>query len=242
MGLDSRLDTLRDPVIEVQTGGLSFLVRARSSDEKAIREVVERRGYFRKDFACGSGSWIDLGANIGAFSCLAARMGCHVDAYEPDPSSFLLLTENVKRNGFGTVVRCYQTAVTVSTTNRLPFYVNSARRNYWRNSAIKRWRGGHVTSVNAVHVDSVLPAGVDVDVKMDIEGSEMPVLEALTQKPGKRLVFEWSFDMDPSIPRFAAVIRKLHGWYGTVRYAKFDETLDTWPKSWFPPCKMVWCW
>ena len=56
-----------------------------------------------------------------------------------------------------------------------------------------------------------------------------------------RMVFEWSFDIDASIPRFRAVAAKLLGHYGSVVYGKFDEAQPKWRGEWFPPCRTVWC-
>ncbi len=47
----------------------------------------------------GSGTAIDIGANLGAFACLIASMGCTVHAFEPIPETFCRLKNNVKFNG-----------------------------------------------------------------------------------------------------------------------------------------------
>ena len=43
-------------------------------------------------------TWADLGANVGAFTCLAASLGAKVYAFEPHPENFQLLEQNVKLN------------------------------------------------------------------------------------------------------------------------------------------------
>jgi FkbM family methyltransferase len=40
----------------------------------------------------------DVGANIGAFTLLAAKRGAHVHAFEPDPANYEALVSNIKRN------------------------------------------------------------------------------------------------------------------------------------------------
>jgi predicted nicotinamide N-methyase len=57
---------------------------------------VERNGYkLNADMVCGR-TVVDIGANVGAFSMLAAVMGAtDVWAYEPHPASFAALQSNV---------------------------------------------------------------------------------------------------------------------------------------------------
>lgn len=225
----------------ITAGGMQFRIRPDSSDVKAIREVVERRSYWRRDFQIGRGPWVDLGANVGAFTCVVAKAGCRVVAYEPDPDSFRILAENVALNGLSAHVELRNAAVVLGQETEVTLHVNSARRNFWRNSIVKPWRGGHSVQVPAAHYLAALPAGWDV--KMDIEGAEMPLLEQLTGVLGAnligRLVFEWSFDIDKSIPRFSSVVERLRSIYGHVVYGKFDEREPLW--KWFPPCRTVWC-
>lgn len=226
-----------EPVVVEARDGYRFLVRPGSSDEKAIKEVVTRRSYFRHGIEIRPGeTWVDLGANIGTFAVMAARRGAHVIAYEPDPDSAALAAANATLNGVEVEVR--QAGVATSD-GEATLHVNGARKNYWRNSLVKSWRGGSERTVPIVDYRTAIPPGANV--KMDIEGSEFAILEALDFDTIGDLVFEWSFDIDRSIPRFAAVIARLRGRYPSVVYSKFDETLPEWPGSWFPPCRTVWC-
>ena len=79
-------------------------------------------------------------------------------------------------------------------------------------------------------------------VKMDIEGAEIPLLESLdaaTCKPLRKLVFEYTFDVDPSIPRFLAIVRRLKQWFPTVHYTKVNPKDKEYRH--YPPCTMVYC-
>jgi len=125
-------------------------------------------------------------------------------------------------------------------TKRAKLYVGN-NGNVWRNSMFKNWNGKGL-KVDCVNFDEVVPDGACV--KMDIEGAEMPILESTTRK-FKKLVFEWSFDIDPSLPRFWNVMDKLSEQYkiasigNTARIKTRDY--DTWQKSWFPACTNVFC-
>lgn len=45
-------------------------------------------------------SVVDIGANLGIFTLRALRGGCKVYAYEPTPSTYSILNQNIKANGY----------------------------------------------------------------------------------------------------------------------------------------------
>lgn len=221
--------------------GLQFDVRPDTSDRKAIKEVVERTGYKRKGYEPQDGEhWIDIGANIGAFSIWAASFGATVEAFEPDPESSELAEHNLQLNGLSRLVTVNNTALTTdSSPGEAEFYRNTARGNVWRNSLFKKWKGGDTITVATEPVtDYWLPSN---NIKLDAEGAEMPILEEYATKKVSKLIFEWSFDIDRSITRFENVITNLTDTYEQIHYQKYQSGYDTWQPSWFPPCRSVWC-
>jgi len=72
----------------------------------------------------------------------------------------------------------------------------------------------------------------------------MPILEN-TKRKAKKMVFEWSFDIDGSLSRFWNIIEKLQKEYQVAdigNTAKFkSRDYDVWQKSWFPACTNVFC-
>lgn len=220
--------------------GLLFDVRPGTSDEKAFNEVVKRRNYARYDCGPHDGDeWVDLGANVGAFTVWAASLGAYVYAFEPDPEMCTMIEHNLRLNGLIGHATITQAAVVADERTEVVLHCNVARGNVWRNSIERHWQGEADIVVPAVNVKTLWRSMRHV--KMDIEGTEMPILEKVAKAKVQSLVFEWSFDVDPSIPRFHAVIEKLRTVYDEVRYGGFDETADTWLPAWFPPCRMVWC-
>lgn len=126
---------------KINVGNLNWFIRPDSSDIKSINEVVAKHSYEKQGITLNAGDhWIDLGANIGAFTVLAASKGCQVTAYEPDPVSWRMTLENLKLNNLEAQV--INAGVTTTTSNSETFYVNSARKNYWRNSLVKQWQIG----------------------------------------------------------------------------------------------------
>jgi FkbM family methyltransferase len=82
--------------------GLKMVARCRGNDLGVIVDVIYRNVYnFPKkkmDIV------IDVGAHIGAFSCLAALYAKKVIAVEPCPDNFSLLKQNLEMNGFSNVI------------------------------------------------------------------------------------------------------------------------------------------
>jgi FkbM family methyltransferase len=228
-------------VDRVVCDGLAFDCRPGTSDAKAVREVVARRGYARRGFAPRDGEqWIDIGANVGAFSVWAAASGAKVIAFEPDTESAELARHNVALNGLSRYVSVLESALTADDKpGTATFYRNTANGNVWRNSLYKQWRGGDSITVETWPVAEYWQPAFHV--KLDAEGAEMPILERYAEQRVKRLVFEWSFDIDPSLDRFNRVITKLRRTYGQVRFSKIAGGHREWQASWFPPCRTVWC-
>jgi FkbM family methyltransferase len=119
---------------------------------------------------------IDAGAQTGFFTCLMASLvgeAGAVDAFEPMPASFSMLSRNVHENGWPDRVRLHRLAVSrapsaieVSTLGRM-FVVGSIE------SAVR-------TEIQAVRLDDVIHTRVDF-IKLDIEGHEPAALEGMRQ-------------------------------------------------------------
>jgi FkbM family methyltransferase len=58
----------------------------------------------------------DLGANVGLFSLLAAKMGVHAVAFEPEPQNFSVLARNIYLNGLADLVVPLNLAIADKTT------------------------------------------------------------------------------------------------------------------------------
>lgn len=222
-----------------EINGIRFLHRENTSDLKTFQEVIGRDVYRKKGMSILSNeNWVDCGGNVGAFTLLAASLGANVTTYEPDPNNCKMIERNLKLNGLNANI--VQAGLVHNDVKKTNLYVGN-NGNVWRNSMYKNWNGKGLV-VDCVKFDEVVKDGVCV--KMDIEGAEMSILEN-TNRTFKKLVFEWSFDIDPSLPRFWNVIEKLQNKYIVAdigNTAKFkSRDYDVWQKSWFPACTNVFC-
>lgn len=232
-------------------GGLTFTIRPGTSDKKAIDEVITRRGYrktkpFAFDVAPGE-TWLDLGANIGSFSAYAlARGAAHVIAVEPDPVHVELLRLNAKPHALSKLT-ILEVAVVADDRKSATLHLNTRAGNTWRNSIERAWKGGEDREITCLNIGNLI-SKIDGEfcIKMDIEGTEIPILEWLlahgdVMQRVRKLVFEWSFDVNPDLKRFRSVMTALMAAFPYVQPRKLYETEDVWPASWFPPAITIFC-
>jgi len=223
------------PIYVSEKTGLKFYYRPNTSDIKTIMEVVDRDVYQKKYFKREAGEhWIDLGGNIGAFTLLALSKGATVDVYEADNEHCELIKMNLELNGLNANV--INKAVVHDNTQEI--YLNIQKNgNTWRNSIVKNWKAGK-KKVYCINIEEVL--NNNVCCKMDIEGSEMLILENIKSMP-KKIVYEWSFDIDDNIDRYRNVLKKMIDNYKNVKHNSIKDEHKIWQKGWFPPCRNVYC-
>lgn len=83
-------------------GGINFELRdEQPTDAMVVREMFEENVYRLNESMLPLGAIVlDLGANIGAFSLLAAKLqsDCTVYAYEPESANYKCLLRNIELN------------------------------------------------------------------------------------------------------------------------------------------------
>lgn len=218
---------------------LTLNIRNDTTDQKVIDEVLVGNAYQNRNVSFTiepQDKWLDLGANIGTFGLLALSCGASVKCVEPEPVNYELLCNNLASN-FSEKYETLQVAVSTSAGSGKLYLCNTEYNKYRHSMHISKNRES--IDVDTVELSSLLD-GVDC-IKMDIEGAEIDLLEQYADKfKGiRKLVFEYTFDADPSIARFNAIIAKLKKRFGIVHYTKFDQTKEKY--SFYPPCKNVYC-
>ena len=197
--------------------------------------------------AHGPGSWIDLGANIGATVVPAALAGARCHAVEPEPANLGLLRRNIERNGVADRVTVHEAAAWHEAAE-LEFEIAPSNLGDHRvrteapdgGSAYGEAARATVT-VPARPVDALIDAGRligPVLVKADVQGAEVQALTggaALFGRADIALVEYWPYGLrrlgaDPAA-LFAALRRHFsHAALladdeapETVRLAPFDD-------------------
>lgn len=219
--------------------GQSVFYRPGTSDERVLNEVIHKRCYRRvKDrFDVEAGErWLDLGANIGAFAVYCRLRGATADCYEPDVDCFSVLMRNAR--GF----RCRNTAVTSLRVAELDYWVSKDRNNLHTGSVLKSRSGvmvphGTVNNVCADTLDSY------DGVKMDIEGSEMGILDAQMLPRCHKLVIEYHSRRDPSSINLKKRLGYLKDTFDMVRYPpEFDRRIAAGVNEKTFYARLIHCW
>lgn len=222
---------------EGQIDGIKFYYRDSFSDLKTFNEVIGNKTYLKKGMTINKGEkWMDCGGNVGAFALLACSKGAKVTIYEPDPFNCKMIERNLKLNNFDAEIK--QAALVHNDTKEIILFIGN-NGNVWRNSIVKKWNNKGI-KVPCLNFD--LEAENFDCCKMDIEGAEMPILEN-TNKVFKKLVYEWSFDIDGSLNRFRKVIDNQKNLYEVdIVDKRFYELPDEHiPKRFVVPCTNIFC-
>ena len=235
---------------------LRVRVRPGTTDDKVIDEVLVRNHYQNRAAGVGVDAddvWLDLGGNIGTFALLALSAGGRVVSVEPEPENAAMLRANLAANfatghavvEAGVGLRAGRGALRVCNGSYNKYRHSFHDMRHW-NAARGEWRAARpreVVRVPVVTLASLLDRYPGINaIKMDIEGSEIPLLESLdarTCAPIRKLVFEYTFDVDPSIPRFLAITDRLRRFFSTVHHNKIDARQREYRH--YPPCITVYC-
>lgn len=153
--------------------GSTFEVRGGTDDRHVLFEIFVERIY---DAPIGPGDVVvDIGANIGGFTVLAARNGASVISFEPFPTNFAILERNCKRNEVrATLTRCAVAGVAGSQVMYLPDDQNMSGRY-----SLHPGRGSSTITIDSVTLDQIVEEHkldrIDL-LKIDCQGSEYEIL------------------------------------------------------------------
>jgi FkbM family methyltransferase len=126
---------------------------------------------------------IDIGANIGLYTCLAASRGKHVVAIEPMPSNLKLLCRNLVRNDFNDVEVF---PLGLSSTGGITRIFGDGTAA----SLLQGWAGASekfYTIVPVTTLDLIVNTrfdGLPLLIKLDVEGFEGEVLKGAKRTLG----------------------------------------------------------
>ena len=167
---------------------ISFIL-TNNDYERETREVIE-------NIISQGDTFFDLGANIGFFSLLTARIvgdEGKIYAFEPTPSTLKFLTKNISENNFNNRVIVEKYAVS-NKIGKVNFRLNKGSEC----NSITENSGQGTISVNTITLDKYVKdrkiKKVDL-IKMDIEGQEFSALQGMkdVNKTNKdlKIIFEF---------------------------------------------------
>lgn len=123
--------------------------------------------------------FLDVGANIGAYSLLAAsERGSQTFAFEPIPSTYELLQLNISKNNLSNKITAYNKGVG-SKYDKLLFTSELGAKN---RIIVNSDSSKKLIEVDVVDIDTFLPEVWPSVIKIDVEGFEYKVLEGSRKK------------------------------------------------------------
>lgn len=144
--------------------------------------------------ARAGGLCVDVGANIGYYSCLWAASNPinHVIAFEASPPVFAMLEANVRAAGFDARVQLRPMAVG-RQNGSIDFDPGPVEQTGW--GGISLGEGKNTRRVPMQKLDDLIPGGTAIAMlKIDTEGADTWVLEGATEllraKLIRRILFE----------------------------------------------------
>jgi FkbM family methyltransferase len=189
---------LRPKTILVEVGGIKLYLNSKSTFAPDLMVTgTYDKGTTRliKDLIKPGMVILDIGANVGYYSLIAAQLVGEkgkVFAFEPAPDNFAFLTKNIEVNGFGNIIPVPKGVSNKSGKGSL-FLLDAPDEHTMREHNEKRATEVEVTSVDEFMGNINRP--VDL-IKMDVEGSEMRVLEGtvetIRRNPELKIITEFS--------------------------------------------------
>lgn len=212
------------PSLKVQyTEGLPVYYRPNSTDEKVLKEVLERRAYRRVSagFDVEAGEhWLDIGANIGTFAVYCKVKGATAECYEPEPACFRILTKNAV--GF----RCVQAAVSNQKIKQVQLWSSAVNGNHYRGTLLQQKRLMNKEALSVANVYAGDLKGHYDGAKLDIEGSEFGLIDDGLLPNCEKICLEYHTSRDKSMARLGRRLELLRSRYEVVSYApELDKLL-----------------
>ncbi len=163
----------------------------------------DEMGFALHVLRCGD-VFVDVGANVGSYTILAALLGARVVAVEPIPETFDRLIENVRLNGMESAVTAHRVGLS-DRSGTLRFTTDQGTINH----VMAETESLAGTDVAVVTLDSILTDVSPALIKIDVEGHELAVLNGA----GRTL----------ESPSLLAVIMETNG--SGIRYGISDARL-----------------
>ena len=210
-------------------GDTEIEILANSGDSFIIDEIWKKHEYedctYDKDDV-----WLDLGAHVGSFAIWASPKVKQIFSFEPDPRQLFYFKRNAERNGIRNVV-LNEGAVTWDDRETAVLYVKD--KGHRAENTLFPVRGRKEVHVDCWNINQLIEELHPNKIKMDIEGPEVEVTEAITDKNWdsiEEIVMEFHFRQHKDWPHFTKynrILDVLKKHFGYLEYAENPK------KSWF---------
>ena len=209
-----------------------------AADVAVCDEVIKRQTYLRPRLGFmvrPKSLWLDIGANIGAFSVWAgSQRASEVIAYEPCSENYKLAKQNMELNNVPGQV--HQVAVGHENGS---FDVRYNPDTPARSSS--QATKGTVERTKMVDFNDVVDVLQPNGIKLDAEGAELAILDGNVNLDGvDYLVMEYHARFDKSIENARRRLKPVASQFKNCRIPKSLVTGDGEYPSWIDPICFFW--
>lgn len=219
---------------------LRFFIRKDTSDQKSLDETIRKNTYLKKGVTVELGErWLDLGSNIGGFTCLAYAKGAReVISVEAEAQCYEMTSRNVKLNGFRFNGVPYAASLNPGKTK---FYVFNSNRPkaQRRHSMTQPLKDFTVVEVNCMSVRQLVKTYKPDGMKVNIEGEEIAVMlhDPEAFRGVKKIAMEYSFDKDKRTSTYRQCLKNMSRDFTIVEARKVPPELELF--DFYPPNQFI---
>ena len=165
--------------------------------------------------------FVDIGANQGLYSLLAAQNSrcASVVAFEPVAATFSLLCDNITLNGFETRIKPVHAAVSRQSGTAV-IATNAAHSGAASLRDAGVTYGEEIRILGIAGVDTLIPSDARLIVKIDVEGHEEAVVDALMTSEHRDRIGAIFYEVDRRWTDAAAIEARLCA-VGFTRFTQF---------------------
>ena len=233
----NHLEKNSSPIIKINN--LTLHVRQFTTDVKVVDDVIKGNCYKRYKIKYDkTQNWLDLGGNIGTFTCLISKNVNKVFVFEPEPDNYELLVKNINENKLENV-KHYRYGITENGLDA-KLYLCNTNYNKYQHSLIKGHKKKSI-NIKCKKFKDIIKENPDINcIKIDIEGSEKDILENNDFSKIKILIFEWDFNDDNRIERLRKCLINLRNQGFTIRGETNQvKTKEIWTS--YPRARLIYC-
>jgi len=206
-----------DNLVLVEAQDTKIWTRPGTLDDYVVGEVIRHKCYDRLQIQ-DIDRVVDIGANIGTFSCFYSKRAYVMFAFEPDVDNFCLLGKNVCENNVEHI-KSYNCAVVGNDDSKRYFYLNDKKNKGGHSLYVKR--GRTKVAVDCVNINTIIEHCRPTKIKMDCEGAEEEILSAADLSSIQAIIFEYHFNIlkdHPNHEKYWTIIGLLKSQFNDVQY------------------------
>jgi len=181
----------------------------KDTHDEIYREVIQDNCYQLTEKAMSNRNVIDIGANVGAFSILAAYLGAKkVIAIEPVLETYKNLFDNINKSKLSTIVPMkYLVSAQNGDKHKISINENSGHNSMYNVDS-------NYEIVETVTLHTLLESldGDDILLKLDCEGAEYDILLSASHEDMQRInqvIIEIHADLHPEYKGFDIITNQL---------------------------------